>query len=177
MSTDYLRAIDESDLDRLLSWRNSEQVRRFMYSSQLIKREEHLRWFEAIRHDQKRYPLIFVRDETPCGYVNIGPIKPGGIAAWGFYAAPDAPPGTGHRMGQCALKYAFETLHLHKLCGEALGYNEASQRFHRRLGFIQEGDLVDQHFDGSAYHNVICFGLTVDQWRQQRMGNGDDSNG
>lgn len=160
-----LRPLAEADLDMLLDWRNSEEVRRFMYSSHPIAHDEHRRWFEAIRKDQRRHPLIFEREGVPSGFVNLGPVQAGGIADWGFYAAPGAPRGTGRMLGTAALTHAFDDLALHKVCGEALGFNEASRRFHLSLGFRQEGVLVEQHFDGKAYHDVVRFGMTVVQWQ------------
>lgn len=160
-----LRAITDADLDMLLGWRNAPQVRRFMYSTHLIREDEHRRWYESIRDDDTRHPMIFVLDGKPAGFVNIGPEQPGGIADWGFYTAPDAVKGTGHQMGIEAISHAFNVLALHKICGEALAYNTASRNFHLRLGFQQEGALVDQYFDGHDYHHVIRFGMTVDVWR------------
>lgn len=167
--SDCLRPVLEADLDRLLEWRNSEQVRNFMYSSHLIGRDEHLRWFALIEGDASRHPLIFMQENNPAGFVNIGPVKSGGIADWGFYAAPGAVKGTGRRMGLCALEYAFRSLKLHKLCGEALAHNDASRRFHLHLGFRQEGELVDQYFDGSRYHEVIRFGLISKEWARLKQ--------
>lgn len=160
-----LRAINDADLDMLLAWRNSPQVRRFMYSPHMIQNDEHRRWYETIRDDNTRHPMIFMLDSKPAGFVNIGPVHSGGIADWGFYTDPEAEKGTGHKMGTHAIKHAFNVLGLHKICGEAVAYNTASQRFHLRLGFRQEGTLADQHFDGNDYHDVIRFGLTVGVWR------------
>jgi UDP-4-amino-4,6-dideoxy-N-acetyl-beta-L-altrosamine N-acetyltransferase len=171
-----LRPLVEADLDMLLGWRNSDHVRRFMYSSHLIVREEHRCWYETIRADDGRYPLIFEREDTPAGFVNLGPVQAGGIAAWGFYAAPSAPRGTGRMLAVAALAHAFGKLQLHKICGEALGFNETSRRFHLSLGFRQEGVLVDQHFDGTAYHDVVRFGLTAMEWQVLNRENSHETN-
>lgn len=171
-----LRLIDKQDLDLLLEWRNSVQVRQFMYSTHEINRDEHFRWYESVRSADDRYPRIFTLAGKPVGFVNIGPVRAGGVADWGFYTAPDAPRGTGRKMGECALDFAFSELQLHKICGEALSANEASRNYHRRLGFRQEGELKDNHFDGSNYHNVICFGLTINEWRKLRAEVGNDEN-
>lgn len=160
-----LRPMLEPDLDMVLEWRNSNQVRRFMYSSRLISFPEHRQWFETIMRDQSCHPLIFQLDDVPMGFVKFGPIADGGIADWGFYVAPGAPRGTGRKLGIAALAHAFDVLGLHKICGEVLDVNEASRCFHANLGFRQEGLLVDQHFDGSEYHDVFCFGLTSAEWR------------
>lgn len=99
------------------------------------------------------------------GFINIHQIAAGGIADWGFYAAPDAPKGTGKQLGQAALQYAFSVVGAHKLCAQALHFNERSVRFHLNLGFQQEGTLRDQHFDGQNYHDVVCFGLLASEWQ------------
>jgi UDP-4-amino-4,6-dideoxy-N-acetyl-beta-L-altrosamine N-acetyltransferase len=154
----------ESDLERVLSWRNHPEVRRYMYTQHAISLEEHARWFARVSQDPERHLLVFEIDKSPLGFISIHPIASGGIADWGFYAAPDAPKGTGRALGQAALRYAFEAACLHKLCGQALAFNERSIRFHLSLGFQREGVLRQQHFDGQHYHDVVCFGLLANEW-------------
>lgn len=138
-----------------------------MYTQHEITLEEHSRWFaEAIKNPQ-RHLLIFELDSIPLGFINIYQIGPSGIADWGFYAVPDAPKGTGRLLGNAVLHYAFVEAGLHKLCGQALAFNERSVRFHRVLGFTQEGILRQQHYDGEHYHDVLCFGLLAHEWQAQ----------
>jgi UDP-4-amino-4,6-dideoxy-N-acetyl-beta-L-altrosamine N-acetyltransferase len=153
------------DLGQVLAWRNHEEVRRYMYTQHEISLEEHTRWFERASQDAGRHLLVFENDTVPLGFINIHQIAPGGVADWGFYVAPDAPKGTGRQLGQAALHYAFSGEGLHKICGQALAYNERSIRFHLNLGFQQEGTLREQHFDGQHYHNVVCFGLLASEWQ------------
>lgn len=159
--------MDESDLERLLSWRNHPEVRRFMYTQHEISFEEHARWFAKASQDPERYLLVFEIDGSPLGFINIHQIASGGVADWGLYAAPDAPKGTGHALGQAALRYAFDTAELHKICGQVLAFNERSIRFHLNLGFQHEGILRQQHFDGQQYHDVVCLGLLASEWHQE----------
>ncbi|VVM43127.1 MULTISPECIES: UDP-4-amino-4,6-dideoxy-N-acetyl-beta-L-altrosamine N-acetyltransferase [Pseudomonas] len=147
------------DLERVLDWRNHVEVRRFMYTQHEISLTEHTRWFERASLDASRHLLMFESDAVPLGFINIHQIASGGIADWGFYTAPDAPRGTGRQLGEAALQYAFTQAGLHKICGQAIAYNERSIRFHVNLGFQQEGILREQHFDGQRYHDVVCFGL------------------
>lgn len=159
-----VRPMTEGDLERVLSWRNHPEVRRFMYTQHEISLEEHARWFTRASQDGERHLLIFEIDATPLGFININRIASGGIADWGFYVAPDAPKGTGRALGVTALRYAFDSASLHKLCGQALAFNERSIRFHLNLGFQREGVLRQQHFDGQQYHDVVCFGLLASEW-------------
>ena len=159
-----VRSMKESDLERVLSWRNHPEIRRYMYTQHEISLEEHARWFTQESQDPDRHLLLFEIDTTPLGFINIQQISSGGIADWGFYVAPGAPKGTGHALGQATLQYAFAMAGLQKLCSQALAFNERSIRFHLRLGFQREGALRQHHFDGQQYHDVVCFGLLASEW-------------
>lgn len=159
--------MESKDLEQVLAWRNHPEVRRYMLTQHEISLEEHRRWFEKASEDPTRYLLVYEQNSTPVGFINIHRIATGGIADWGFYAAPDVPKGTGRQLGQTVLQFAFKEAGLHKLCGQALAYNERSIRFHLSLGFKQEGHLREQHFDGQQYHDAVCFGLLANEWQSQ----------
>src|SRR5690606_3023284 len=165
-----LRRLAAGDLPLVLAWRNHPDGRRFMYTRHEISAEEHARWFAEAEADPSRHLLVFAekpaekpaappvpRGFVPRGFVHFSAhfrvVAPGTGADWGFYLAPDAPRGTGRRLGEAALRHAFETAGFHKVCGQVLGFNERSLRFHQNLGFAREGVLREQHFDGTAYHD------------------------
>ncbi|WP_416137044.1 UDP-4-amino-4,6-dideoxy-N-acetyl-beta-L-altrosamine N-acetyltransferase [Halomonas sp. HK25] len=160
------------DLPHVLAWRNHPDVRRHMYTQRLITLDEHRDWFTRASQDPQRHLLIYEQDMIPLGFVNLTVVdEQAGRAEWGFYLAPDAPRGSGQGLGQCTLAYAFVTLGLHKLCGEVLAENHRSLRFHERLGFRREATLRHHFHDGTAYHDVIGFGLLVDEWRASQGAN------
>ena len=159
-----MRPMVLADLEQVLVWRNHAGVRRYMYTQHEITLDEHQGWFERSILDPKKHLLIFEQNQQPQGFVNFSETANSGVAEWGFYAAPDAPKGSGRQMGSAALTHAFTQLKLHKVCGQALAYNERSIQFHHTLGFQQEGILRDQHFDGGRRHHVICFGLLCHEW-------------
>lgn len=156
---DRMRPMIAGDLDMVLAWRNHPEVRRFMFSSGEIGRDTHYAWFERASVDPDRTLLIFERQDAPAGFVSFERVDGGCIADWGFYLAPDAPRGTGGALGLHALAYAFDDAKYHKVCGRVIAFNERSAAFHLKLGFRHEGVLRDQYFDGSHYHDVICFGM------------------
>lgn len=159
-----VRPMGHADLEQVLAWRNHPEVRRHMYTQHEIALDEHQGWFERTLLDPRKHLLIFESGGQPLGLVNFSELVSGVIADWGFYAAPDAPQGSGRRLGRTALDYAFTQLRLHKICGQVLAYNERSVRLHQALGFQQEGMLRNQFFDGERYHHVICFGLLSHEW-------------
>lgn len=164
------REMTEADLELVLSWRNHPEVRRHMYTSHEITPEEHAQWYERASIDPKKHLLIYENNNERRGFVSITEVSEGRIAEWGFYVSPEAAKGTGKNLGNTALNYAFETLQLHKLCGQALATNERSIRFHERLGFQSEGTLRHQHFDGQRYIDVICFGLLAEEYQDSAAG-------
>jgi UDP-4-amino-4,6-dideoxy-N-acetyl-beta-L-altrosamine N-acetyltransferase len=160
-----VRPMTGADLERVLAWRNHNEVRRYMFTQHEISLTEHSRWFERASQDSSHQLLIFESSGVPHGFINLHQIAPGGVADWGFYVSPDAPRGTGHRLGHAVLEHAFTCSALHKLCGQALRFNARSIKFHERLGFQQEGILREQHFDGEIYHDIVCFGLLASEWQ------------
>jgi UDP-4-amino-4,6-dideoxy-N-acetyl-beta-L-altrosamine N-acetyltransferase len=157
----------DADVERVLVWRNHPEVRRYMFTQHEITLDEHQRWFERTRQNPRKHLLIFEADNQALGFVSFSELGSGGVADWGFYVAPDSPKGCGGELGHAALNYAFSEIKLHKICGQALIFNERSIRFHQSLGFEQEGGLRDQHFDGERYHHVICFGLLRYEWQSK----------
>jgi UDP-4-amino-4,6-dideoxy-N-acetyl-beta-L-altrosamine N-acetyltransferase len=163
-----VRVMRPDDLPQVLAWRNHPDVRRAMNTQHTITPEEHARWFESASRDPARRLLIVESAHGPIGYVQFSGVAPGASCDWGFYAVPGAPAGSGVRLGQAALAFAFGQLDVHKVCGQALGGNAASIRLHEKLGFRNEGILRQQRRIGDTYHDLVCFGLLREEWRPGR---------
>ena len=133
-----IRAMTTGGLEMVLQWRNHPDVRRYMYTQHEISLDEYRRWFESRQCNAARHLLIFEQLGVPLGFVSITEGTPGRIADWGGYLAPEAPRGTERSLGQAALKFAFVSLRPHKVCGQALGFNERSIRFHHALGLSKK---------------------------------------
>lgn len=156
--------MNSNDLEMVLTWRNHPSIRENMFSQQEISLSDHLAWFERSLNNPRTCLLIFEEKGVPQGFINFSSASCGTVAEWGFYAAPDAPKGTGQKLGRSAIDYAFTELELHKVCGQVLQNNSRSINFHKRLGFRCEGILRDQFFNGSRYYNVFCFGVLSGEW-------------
>ena len=165
-----LRAMTEADLPMVRDWRNHDRVRKFMLTQDEIALDVHRDWYEKSSIDPSRHLMILERDQQPSGFMNIRVDASSNSADWGFYAAPEAPKGTGTLMGQAAITYAFQNLGVNKICGQVLDFNEASLRFHEKFGFRKEGVLREQALINNTYHALVCFGLLKREWLQSRMG-------
>jgi UDP-4-amino-4,6-dideoxy-N-acetyl-beta-L-altrosamine N-acetyltransferase len=165
-----IRSMAEKDLTMVLAWRNHPEVSRFMFTQHEISLTEHTQWFMRVVQDNTRRLLIVQEQGSPIGYVQFSNVERGGVADWGFYTCPDAPNGTGRKLGSLVLDHAFGQLELHKVCGQAIDTNQASIRFHERLGFKREGVLRDQKRMNDQYQTLICFGLLADEWQAHTQG-------
>ncbi len=163
-SQDQLRPMTSADLESVLRLRNHAETRRYMLTQHEISMGEHKSWFDRASWNEDIELLVLEINDACCGFVQFKKTNYLGVVDWGFYAAPDAPKGTGKKLGMAALDHAFRKDGLHKICGQTLHWNQPSIKFHKSLGFMQEGILRDQHFDGTDYHDLICFGIMKHEW-------------
>jgi RimJ/RimL family protein N-acetyltransferase len=90
------------------------------------------------------------------------------IAFWGFYARPEAPPGTGLFMEEDLLRHAFEEIGLHKLCCEVLATNSQVVNSVEKVGFCREEDFNEQFWAGDEFVGIIRFGILKQEWPSAR---------
>jgi UDP-4-amino-4,6-dideoxy-N-acetyl-beta-L-altrosamine N-acetyltransferase len=167
LEASIIRAVAFDDLPMVLAWRNHPEVRRYMFTQHEISLEEHCDWFARVSSDPSRRLFIVEESREPIGYVQFNSVSPGGVADWGFYVRPDAPKGSGRKLGVTALQHVFESLKLHKVCGQAIESNQASIKFHSRLGFRLEGVLREQQRIKDNYHTLYCYGLLAHEWQSE----------
>ena len=159
-TTPRLRPMRESDLDQVLVWRNTLEIRRCMIHSEEISPQVHADWFKRQRDNPDRALLIAEAKGHPFGFVQFTGIQTSSSPEWGFYVAPGAPKGSGNLLGRLALEYAFNTLGLHCIAGRSLPENQNSIRFHKKFGFRLQEDN-----DARAGTTVlISFELLREDW-------------
>ncbi|MCG2579693.1 MAG: UDP-4-amino-4,6-dideoxy-N-acetyl-beta-L-altrosamine N-acetyltransferase [Marinobacter sp.] len=165
-----LRPLSETDLDKMLEWRNAPEVRKNMYTSHEITKAEHKSWFDRMKHDDRaRWYIYSDEDGKAEGVVYFTNYAPrSGSVFWGFYAAPDARRGVGSRMEIEALEHAFSDLGVHKLNCEVLASNPKVINLHKKFGFVEEGQFREYHFDGEQYVSVVRLGMIDHEWPSNR---------
>jgi UDP-2,4-diacetamido-2,4,6-trideoxy-beta-L-altropyranose hydrolase len=159
-----VRAMEKRDLETVLSWRNHPEVRKYMLSQHEISLAEHAAWFERASRDSSTVLLIVEEAGAEIGFVHFPGVQHDGASDWSFHKAPHAPRGSGRKLAAAALDYAFGVLKLGKVRGRVLAYNTASLRLHEKLGFSREDMLHGQAEVNGQQHELICFGLSRDEW-------------
>lgn len=62
------------------------------------------------------------------------------------------------------LRYMFGERRYHKCEIGVYAFNDASVQLHRRLGFVEEGRLRHHEFFAGRHHDLVLYGLTVDEF-------------
>lgn len=164
-----LRDIEDAELELMLSWRNAPSVRENMYTRHEISFAEHLSWWVKTKNDPRHSYFMYESDTVPLGIVGFNNIdSENRNCSWAFYAATDAPRGTGSKMEYLAINYAFDELGLHKLQCEVLAYNEPVVRLHKKFGFSVEGVFKDQHRIKDRYVDIFRLALMRSEWAEHR---------
>jgi UDP-4-amino-4,6-dideoxy-N-acetyl-beta-L-altrosamine N-acetyltransferase len=157
--------LDSKNLKTIWEWRNSEHIRLNMMNDRIIEWEEHLAWYDRIQESSKNIYKMFVINESPIGLINFTDIDiENDKCNWGFYLGEEAPKGTGTLMCYLGLNYAFNELHIRKLCAEVLAFNHASLKIHQKLGFHKEGVLERHLLRSDNYIDVILLALFHEHW-------------
>ncbi len=166
-----LRPVRDDDRERLLSWRNLPEVRRFMFRDGEISPEEHQRWFAGLLGDPTREYWIIEVDGHPLGAANLYDIDfENGRTYWGLYLADEAVrgQGIGSITEYLVLRHAFEELKLNKLVAEVVAFNEPALRMYESFGYHRDGVLRQHIKRGGVHHDVMVFSLLRAEWEESR---------
>lgn len=167
----HLKDLEENELDVVLKWRNSDHIRKYMYSDHIISFKDHQKWFKTLIKDNSNLAKILVYEKNPIGFVNFTNIdKRNNNCYWGFYIGErNCPRGSGTVMGLLSLEYIFEKISIRKLCAEVLDFNTVSINYHKKFGFVEEGRFIKHVIKNGKYIDVISMALFQDRWKERKQ--------
>lgn len=162
--------LDEKEKEMILRWRNSEEIRRWMFTDHIISLEEHLRFIDSLRNDNKNFYFLAKRASEYLGIISLTRVDLRNRNAYlGIYANPEKKiAGAGSMLGETLLKLAFDVVKLHTLKLEVFEDNERAIALYRKLGFSEEGRLREFVFRGGKWKDVIVMGITEEEYRKIR---------
>lgn len=158
-------------LEIIYKWRNDPLIRRVMYNSNLLKWEDHVKWFQMLQTDEEKVLRILYYDGIPYGVANFRVLnKESGVGEWGFYIGEkNAPKGMGKALAYMMLNFLFDNMKIHKVCAEVLDYNTISLNFHEKIGFEKEGVLRKHILKDGRYCDIHLFSILKNEWVNQKL--------
>lgn len=161
-----LRRLSKDDLDIILQIRNSKSVSMYMKSRHKITSQEHVNWFNSITLDNSKIPLVYEEQGSIKGFVMFERLSDEKSLEWGFYVKPHSEKGLGKRMGNLAIKYAFNTLNANEIIGEVLSFNEVSRSYHLKLGFTESEIKQNAYQNDETFYDIFVYKLLRRDWRE-----------
>ena len=78
---------------------------------------------------------------------------------WGHGFAADAL--------RIVLRFMFLERRYQKVTARVFAFNDQSQRFHEKFGFVLEGRLRRMHFTGGIHHDTLLYGMTREEFLER----------
>lgn len=159
--------LDRSRLDVVRRWILDDALRELIGTIRPPSDVEHERWFERLVADPGRLvSLIVDGDGEPVGLCGLNGVDLVSRRAelW-IYVAVGPSRGVGRSAVEAQLRYAFETLGLHRVFVRVFAFNERALRFFEGCGFRQEGVERDGVFKRGAFHDVHVLSRLADDGR------------
>lgn len=151
--------LEEQEMIR--NWRNSEKIRKWMYTDHIISKDEHEKFLESLKNNRRLFcwliklwnQYVGVLDFIQTDFRNKN-------AYFGIYASPDCKVfGIGVKLDTLAIKLAFEYASFHSLHLEVIEDNRATIDLHERMGFVKEGKLIEFVQKDGIWKDVVIMGM------------------
>ncbi len=161
-----LRDLEKAELKELVRWRNDPQVNRYL-ANRLKTLTEAEAWYERLKSNPKVWLKAILDNDRLIGYATVESIDEknrkcelalaiGEPSYWGKGVGKQA-------LGEM-LKYAFETLHMHRVWAAVACGNERSERLVRGAGFLLEGTMREAIIMEGDFTDLFCFSLLENEY-------------
>lgn len=168
-----LRGIGEADLERIMNWRMSPDITRYMNTDPKLTLEGQCRWLEAIRaNPDVRYWMILV-DGQEAGVINLtGLSREDGVLGWAYYVGEKKLRSlkTALSLEMSLYDYIFDVLHREALISDVFTLNKGVIQLHLLCGCEILEEKKAHICKGGEYYDVTFMRMTRERWQQVREG-------
>lgn len=163
--------LDHHEMEMVLNWRNSEQIRNNMYSNEEIKWEDHVKFITNLEENNTRLHYLAFINQQPIGAVYFTDINLNhkrGI--FGIFLRPDGnhPADAGIKLKDVILELAFKHLDFNTLNSEVLSENMLAYIYNKKAGFKEEGRLRSYIKRQDKTLDVILFGMLKTEYLEKQ---------
>jgi len=147
--------LNDNEKSIILTWRNHNEVKKWMYTNEDIQFENHLKFIESLKNDISREYFLIKKDMQMIGVIYFTAINDKlKECEFGLYANPfEKIAGVGRILEEICIRYAFDFLKLAKLKLEVFECNEKARNLYKKYNFREVGNKVINE------KKVICMEL------------------
>lgn len=169
-----LRAVEYSDLEQLLNWRNQPEYRKFFREYRELSMENQKRWFEQkVLSDEHTRMFSIIENEVligACGLCYIDwqnrsadfsiYIGKNGRYIDSLYAIDAA---------KIMIEYGFNELNLHRLWSEIYDIDEKKKIMFKTLGFKHEATHISTHWTEGKWVDSLYYRLLESEYEARKI--------
>ena len=165
-----ITSCNSDQIKKIRDLRNSENVRKFMYTDHIITEQEHLNHITKLKNDKKN--LVFVifdhtNEIIGSAYLyNIDRLHK--KADWGFYTNPEIK-NIGGVIEYYFIEFFFNQLNFEKINCEVIENNISIQKLPKKFLFEEEGIKKENIIKKNKRINVHFYGLTKSNWNNRKF--------
>ncbi|EEP1627687.1 spermidine N1-acetyltransferase [Listeria monocytogenes] len=163
-----LRPLEREDLKFVHRLNNDAKIMSYWFEEPYEAFVELQELYDKHIHDQSERRFILEVDGQMVGLVELMEIDY--IHRRAEFQIIIDPKFQGHGYAvsatKLAMKYAFHVLNLHKLYLVVDKVNEKAIHVYEKVGFIREGELIDEFFVDGTYHDAIRMCIFQHQYRE-----------
>lgn len=180
MNTMELRKITVDDTDNIVKWRNTDSVKKNLFTQTELLPEQHLRWIKEKVNTGVCAQYIIVINEDGAE-IDIGTVFIKNIdrknckGEFGIFISEVGNRGKGYRKiaTQEMPKISFDELMLNRVYLSVIEDNLSAISSYEKAEFIKEGILKEDYLRSDGYVDVVIMGVTRKMWKnEQNMSGG-----
>lgn len=167
--TVYLRPLEREDLRFVHLLDNNASVMRYWFEEPFETFDELSSLYDQHVHDQSERRFVVMQGDVRVGLVELVEINLiHRLAEIQIIIDPSFQgKGLASKAMRLALDYGFKVLNLHKVYLYVDKHNAKAVHIYSKLGFLLEGELVDEFFANGAYHTALRMYMLQAQYLAQ----------
>ena len=166
-----LRRILEEDLEKIMNWRMSEDVTRYMNTDPKLTLQGQRLWLRAVEENPDvSYWMILVEGEE-AGVINLtGLTNPQGNLGWAYYVGEKRLRGmkTALSLEMSLYDYAFCRLHKRAVYGDVFTLNQGVIALHKLCGCEIVEEKRKHICKNGVFYDVTFMRMTAERWEAVR---------
>lgn len=157
--------LTEKEHELILTWRNSPNIRQYMFNNGLIERNEHNNFLKKLKHRKDSIYWLAYVDNEPIGVISLQNINyEKKQAEWGIYIGPDEMRGKGYGklLIYYLLRFYFEEMKFKILITNVHTENCRAISLYRKFGFKETSNKI------IIKRNFINMLFTIEDWEREK---------
>jgi UDP-4-amino-4,6-dideoxy-N-acetyl-beta-L-altrosamine N-acetyltransferase len=129
--------LSDAEKKTVLKWRNHDDIRKWMYTIDIISEKDHFKFIEKLRNDSGNGYFLVSENSRGIGVISLNEVNYNEKKAdLGIYAKPGLK-GYGSILLRVIKYIAFEVLYLNVLKAEVFASNEKAISLYKKNGFVK----------------------------------------